>query len=310
MTLCNSFSKCFVFIGNSASVDHLIEHELPLSTLNSPVSDAMNVVTLDHRTMRMMSSSSDEQLHNDDDLHRSSDNGIDGDDVEDEDELNVGANIKQHLANRNNLSGSYSNLFRAEKTDDESGKVNQRQTQVETDLSGGMLRENVYSNVPFGSGTEVASSALMRTVNGNQVPASDPSLHVYSNVVSTVHETNLHDISFGGVSSILADNTTLPNVAESLRRFSAEGQSSSTLMADDLDLDDAVLGAGAFGQSNHKSINDTKQFKSNSITVQTPYYSKKMSVPSIDQTNVIPQVSDLVQTFNITILNPFSTTPR
>lgn len=244
----------------------------------------------------MMSASSEEQLQNDN-LHRSTDNDIEvDDDVEDDDDRNVSATMK-HLGNRNNLSGSYSNLFRADKTDDESGEVVQRrQTQVETELmGGGMLRENVYSNVPFGSGAELASSTLMQqSVEGNREPTIDPSLHVYSNVPSTVtgKGSSLHDISFGGVSGIFEANTTSQSVAESLlqmRRFSGEGQSSSTLMADDLDLDDAVMGAGAFGQNHHKVMADSK-----STAGQPPFSPKKITTASIELTNVIPQVRKLL----------------
>lgn len=229
-----------------------------------------------------MMSASEEQL-NTDDLQRPSDNEVD-----DEDDVNVSANIK-HNTNRNNLSGSYSNLFRADRTDDESTEVVvQRPTahMEAADLIGaGMLRENVYSNVPFGSASELASSTLLvQPSEGNREPASsDPSLHVYSNVATAVGGKGVavHDMSFGGVSAIFAANATSPTVAESLmqmRRFSGEGQSSSTMMTDDLDLDDAVMGAGAFSQSNANDSNPPSNFP------------KKKSAVSIELTNVIPQV--------------------
>lgn len=277
------FVRSSYLSGNSASVDHLIENELPLSTLNSPVSDAMAVVTLDHRTMQMMSSSSDEQLYNHDESRRASDNDLEVDDVGDEDDddvhdANVSASIK-HLGIGNNMSGSYSNLFRAERTDIESADV----IQAATEVMGG---ENVYSNVPFGSPGDLSSSTHIPP------PTSDPSLHVYSNVASTVAGKSMHDISFGGVSAILVANST-PSNADSLlqmRRYSGEGQASSTMMADDLDLDDAVMGAGAFSKNQHKTVNDSNQSVSNTTKVQQ-HVSKKMSAVSIELTNVIPQVN-------------------
>lgn len=247
--------------------------------------------------------SSEEQLYNGD-THRQSDNDIEVDDCEDEDDANVSANMKQ-LANRNNMSGSYSNLFQAEKTDDESTEVIAGKSQIETDqVVGGLPRENVYSNVPFGSGPDLASSTLIQIPAGNRESAlNDSSLHVYSNVASTVGvqaTATLHDTSFGGISSIVSANTSsTPTTIDSLlqmRRFSGEGQSTSTLMADDLDLDDAVMGAGAFSQNNHRSVvSESNPSKSNAVTGQPPYFPKKMPAVSIELTNVMPQVKLIYQ---------------
>lgn len=266
-----------------------------MSTLNSPVSEAaLGGATGDHRTI-MMSASSDDQLDNVND-----------------DEDDVATSI-ENVSSRNNLSGSYSNLFRADKLDDEADDVIVRSGESmqmgDNHLFGaGLVRENVYSNVPFGGiGSAITSSTLMHSSpEAIHDPINDPSLHVYSNVVNlvTTNSAALHDISFGGVSAILASNTTIsPPLSETMmhkRRFSGEGQASSTMVADDMDLDDPVTVAGVFSQTPNKRPGDHNQVAAGggtnpakgqtAVASHGPHSARKSSAVAIEMANVIPQV--------------------
>lgn len=113
---------------------------------------------------------------------------------------------------------------------------------------------------------------------------SDPNLHVYSNVeppqmMNSASSTKLNDISFGDVSAI----GVLPLAEDS---FACPIGSSSTMLADDLDLDDPVSVAGTFGQTPKK----TQTGRSN-VATNTTKLAKSIS---IEMKNVIPQVVDAV----------------
>lgn len=248
-----------IFAGHSTSVAHLVDNELPISTLHSPMGDGL---------IKMPPS-------------------INGDNDDDDDD-----NI-ENLSNRNNLSGSYSNLFREKLDDDDdnphSSKDLQMLSHLATDtvvgstastLGGsgdGMLHgENVYSNIPHTSGGQMAVSMVDSGIGDK----SDPNLHVYSNVepplmMNSASSTKLNDISFGDVSEI----GVLPMVEDS---FACPIGSSSTMLADDLDLDDPVSVAGTFGQMPKK----TQTGRSNVATNNT----KLAKSISIEMKNVIPQV--------------------
>lgn len=252
-------------VGHSTSVAHLVENELPLSSV-SPIVEA-----IDHRLS--ITATIDDTNHH---LH----NRNDDDDADDDDENT------ENLSNRNNMSGSYSNLFRGDKLDDADdtsplgggGDVGLHAHVVSAmdsmdgiavgagDAIGAVHRENVYSNVPFG-GASAADGIIDAAGAVTESTVSDPSLHVYSNIASPTSQTSgadamspqkvaatsgQHDYSFGGLSSILVTSdagvgasgtsgTGLPSMAGSVA-----AHISSTMMADDLDLDDPVTAGSAF----------------------------------------------------------------
>lgn len=240
----------------------MVDNELPISTLHSPLGEATSGLN------KMQSS-------------------LNGDHDDDDDE-----NI-ENLSNRNNLSGSYSNLFREKLDDDDeiprAATDLQMLSHLATDtvastastLGGGgdgMLHgENVYSNIPHTSGGQMAVSMVDSGIGDK----SDPNLHVYSNVepppmmMNSVSSTKLNDMSFGDVSAI----GVLPMAEDS---FACPNGSSSTMLADDLDLDDPVSVAGTFGQMPKK----TQTGRSNPATNTT----KLAKSISIEMKNVIPQV--------------------
>lgn len=250
--------------GNSTSVAHLVDNELPISTLHSPLGDSTTGVGI----IKMSPS-------------------LSGDNDDDDDD-----NI-ENLSNRNNLSGSYSNLFREKLDDDDDNPHAAKDLQMLSHLSvdtavastaltlggsgDGMLHgENVYSNIPHTSGAQMAVSMVDSGIGDK----SDPNLHVYSNVeppqmLNSVSSSKLNDISFGDVSAI----GVLPMAEDS---FASPIGSSSTMLADDLDLDDPVSVAGTFGQMPKK----THTGRSN-VTTNTTKLAKSIS---IEMKNVIPQV--------------------
>lgn len=117
---------------------------------------------------------------------------------------------------------------------------------------------------------------------------SDPNLHVYSNVEppplpppmqmsSAPSNKQLNDLSFGNASAI-----SVPPMADD--SFACPIGSSSTMLADDLDLDDPVSAAGTFGQTPKKMLpsgrGGSKAYDN----------SKSPKSISIEMKNVIPQV--------------------
>lgn len=313
--------------GHSTSVAHLVENELPLSNVNSPTVEAIeqqrNSSTIDVLAGLPMAGA--EHDHDDDDDNESTEN----------------------LSNRNNLSGSYSNLYRGENRDDGAdddvvddngagrpvdATALMMQLQPPSGLSsadGGLSgpRENVYSNVPF---VGAASAAAHQST---AAAASDPSLHVYSNIACPVASTNAapvtasaatgtdaattcgaHDFSFGGISSILgASPMKTESVAavvaaaaavnggaaglQSLGATSHQRQSvgSTALVVDDLDLDDpVVMAASAFAMQPKKSR--AQQLLAGEVKMAGAKAAMEMK-------NVIPQVGDGTSIFrNRTII--------
>lgn len=253
-----------ILTGNSTSVAHLVDNELPISTLHSPLGDANSGGVL----IKMSPS-------------------LNGDNDDDDDD-----NI-ENLSNRNNLSGSYSNLFREKLDDDDDNLRTAKELQLLSHLAtdtvvastastlggtgDGMLHgENVYSNIPHSSGAQMAVSMVDSGIGDK----SDPNLHVYSNVepltmLNSVSSTKLNDISFGDVSAI----GVLPMAEDS---FACPIGSSSTMLADDLDLDDPVSVAGTFGQTPKKM-----QSGRTNVAINTTKLAKSIS---IEMKNVIPQV--------------------
>ncbi|KAG4066261.1 hypothetical protein HA402_000485 [Bradysia odoriphaga] len=219
--------------GHSTSNAHLVDNELPVSTLHSPA-DPMNLTPTDDN------------------------------DVDDDDGL-------ENLSNRNNLSGSYSNLFR-DILDDDDCKLNSTEQKVhQKDLS-----ENVYSNIPSTTTIPV----------GDNSEKSDPNLHVYSNIVETTAGTssseNLNKSTSGNVDATIADG-------------------SSTMIANDLDLDDPALAVATFGMAKPKDsskVVNEKMIKSTKVDRSSLNNKRMPKSSSMEMKNVIPQVAIVDQSSN------------
>lgn len=178
----------------------------------------------------------------------------------------------ENLSNRNNLSGSYSNLFRDMLEDDDS-KLNSTEQKIhQKDLS-----ENVYSNVPTTSSVPAAAS--------DNSEKSDPNLHVYSNIVETTVASPEH----------INKSTRTSNVDATIT------DGTSTMISNDLDLDDPSLAVATFGMAKPKDssklVNEkvtTKSAKADrsSLSKRTPKSS------SMEMKNVIPQVAIIEQSSN------------
>lgn len=185
----------------------------------------------------------------------------------------------ENLSNRNNLSGSYSNLFRDMLEDDDS-KLNSTEQKIhQKDVS-----ENVYSNIP----TTTSMPGGVGTIHcSDHSEKSDPNLHVYSNIVETAtvvaSSENLHkSIGSSNIDVTLIDG-------------------SSTMISNDLDLDDPALAVATFGlakDTSSKIVNEkvhksaTKVDRSSLNTKRTPKSS------SMEMNQVIPQVAIIEQSSN------------
>lgn len=252
----------------------------------------------------------------------------------------------ENLSNRNNLSGSYSNLYRGEKLDCGDAQNDDHQLfglgarpnhSGDIDLIASAVgpegtRENVYSNVPF---TATDSNHIISP--GTVVSQDDPSSHVYSNIASptltassavtasggvepsSANRQQLRlsqspDFNFGDISAILhspANNSSATERSENDHRGhavsvvvtspSAAAKStagggrpvaadsvahhiSSTMMADDLDLDDPVTAASAFAMSPTKC-------KTTGSGAAASLVGENAAGHSIEMKNVIAQVS-------------------
>lgn len=262
----------------------------------------------------------------------------DDDGDEDDDDDNI-----ENLSNRNNLSGSYSNLFRSDKLDDDDLIMNNKELMkhgLDMTMNDEMHRENVYSNIPRLANSVSSASGLQQV--GDSLTSDKSDMHVYSNIssptnqlpppllsptaikvtrtkealVTSTSQTKLNDSSFGGGNSIgggpliaqmISDdsfdaNSTSGGIGMSVVGGSSTGGgigSSSTLLADDLDLDDPVQAAGTFGQTPKKQstklTNDKKSKSidgaSSSVGIGTTNTTGKLSKSiSMEMKNVIPQV--------------------
>lgn len=176
----------------------------------------------------------------------------------------------ENLSNRNNLSGSYSNLFRDILEEDDCKLNSTEQKLHQKDLS-----ENVYSNIP--SATSIPA--------GDNSEKSDPNLHVYSNIVETAAGTsseNLNKSTCGSVDATLIDG-------------------SSTMIANDLDLDDPALAVATFGMAKPKDSSKLVNERTNKSSKgdRSSVNNKRMpKSSSMEMKNVIPQVAIIDQSSN------------
>lgn len=218
--------------GHSTSNANLVDNELPVSTLHSPA-DPMNLTPTD-----------------------------DHDDVDDDG--------MENLSNRNNLSGSYSNLFR-DMLDDDDSKLNSTEQKVQ--------QNDLYENIP----TATASSAHPQSASDNS-EKSDPTMHVYSNIVETTTVASTENLN--------------KSIATNADANLLDG--SSTMISNlDLDLDDPALAVATFGMAKSK---DTSKIV-NEISVKAVKAdrsnAKRMSKSSsMEMKNVIPQVAIADQSAN------------
>lgn len=199
-----------------------------------------------------------------------------------------------NVSNYNNMSGSYSNLFRDKLDDDQqtgdSRNLNSTklapqllpQTKVTNDFI-----ENVYCNI---------TPQLLPPADGQSTSEqSDPSLHVYSNV-----ENNGNcDIAVVAIvvptpttTSQTTTTTSTPTTTKSNKNGTAKNSNSvshrsSTLLSDDLDLDDPVMAVGSFGAKNRaKNISAPSSMATGKTIVSMEMKHVTLSTPAaISSTN-------------------------
>lgn len=230
--------------GNSNSLAHLVDNEIPLSTVESPVGNpgenaGITPTSVDDDTMEKITKRS------------------------------------------NNLSGSYNNLFRdnLDEYNEQSGDADMKQISdtlrtldtsaqsAETPEEGTLRRmnksasecENVYSNIP-NTGLSIAAN--------HEGSKTDPNLHVYSNLIEEQDQQN----SFRSKPSLESSNImdTVSKRKSSDKDVENVGSKSttnmpSTLLCDDLDLDDPV---SAFVVNNRKKFDTDNKSKSISTGVK------------------------------------------
>lgn len=162
-----------------------------------------------------------------------------------------------------NLSGSYNNLFRdshsagklvasdSEKMQHVDEIINASDLMMVSSVSG---HENVYSNIPAGSGTigngglgspKRTSLSTTGARNSDAVKLIDPNLHVYSNIGNGSHTSNGNVVGQRHSSSSGSNFHHLPNSNSVNNNFSpvVDDQSllNSSFITNDLDLDDPVM---------------------------------------------------------------------
>lgn len=199
--------------------------------------------------------------------------------------------IIDNMSNLNNISGSYSNLFR-EKMDDEPMDGNRstmkllRQSTQSQNNSSTEIVENVYSNIP--------SQTLSH--GHSAVEQSDPSHHVYSNI-----DTNEPEDAAAVVAIVVpptSQSPTKPNPNEYSLKSSISSSSllrgSSTLLSDDLDLDDPVLAAGSFAATSSKKKKSSKSSTTNKSTDGTASASASKANVSLEMKHVTASTNPAV----------------
>lgn len=159
-----------------------------------------------------------------------------------DDEFNTPIEEKfDNMSNFNNMSGSYSNLFRERLDDDQIDNTQNVRNRVSqgslTNLSNDIV-ENVYCNIP---------PQFLPPADGQSCSEySNPNLHVYSNIAA----------SNGPADGVTVVAIVPPANDLTLSRNQIKPDSilhgSSTLLNDDLDLDDPVMAVGSIRQTDKK----------------------------------------------------------
>ncbi|XP_055847154.1 palmitoyltransferase app isoform X1 [Episyrphus balteatus] len=250
--------------GNSNSLAHLVDNEIPLSNMESPPTSGLMAANVVGVTSDNNSSAAISPITPDDDANF-------------DPNLTPGTGLRS-----NNLSGSYNNLFSEEFDPTDSNLLSSYHTAryyidptdskllsstrtaryykgpksglmaaaaagvsscTEAITTADPVRlmksasesENVYSNIP---NSNLSSAA----VSSNGSNKSDPSLHVYSNLLE---ERELaQDITEAtAITQLASSNSKSPDERVAPGSSSAADSStvmSSTLLSDDLDLDDPV----------------------------------------------------------------------
>lgn len=186
----------------------------------------------------------------------------------------------ENLSNRNNLSGSYSNLFR-DMLDDDDSKLNSTEQKIHpNDMS-----ENVYSNIPTATG----SGVIHQQNSSDNSEKSDPNLHVYSNIVETTAVASTENLNKSTGTKVDASSSSIVD------------QSSTMISNLDLDLDDPAIAVATFGMAKSKDssklVNETmtKSLKADRSSLNNKRMPK---ASSMEMKNVIPQVAIIDQSSN------------
>lgn len=214
-----------------------------------------------------------------------------------------------------NLSGSYNNLYReassgklatsadSDKMQNADEIINASELMMVSSVSG---HENVYSNVPSGSGTigngVLVGSPKRASLNnavghiGDVGKSIDPNLHVYSNIGNGSHTSNGNVVNGQRHSASSGTNFHhLPNSNSVNNNFSpvVDDQSllNSSFITNDLDLDDPVM-SSAFTT---KSTSATRQSPgslvdsgpSPSMHIALPPHKSSQPITAIEMKNVI-----------------------
>lgn len=187
-----------------------------------------------------------------------------------DDELNTSMEEKiDNMSNFNHMSGSYSNLFRDRLDDEQFDSAQNAGTQIQTSRESlanvsNKVVENVYCNIP---------PQFLPPADGQSCSEySNPNQHVYSNISTSAGAQD------GAAALAIASplNKQTVTVGNS-NRFSSDhlakqsetiALGSSTLLNDDLDLDDPVMAVGVIrtGKVHKKTLNQKADGSSSSTT--------------------------------------------
>lgn len=271
----------------SNSIAHLVENEVPLSTTG-------NMSAIEDTTTTTI--------------------------VMDDDSI-VEMEQAGGMSKMGNLSGSYSNLFRepvsgkmphAATTPADSDKIqnadeiiNASELMMVSSVSG---HENVYSNIPSGSGTigngvvgssKRSSLSTVITHSGEITSGKsiDPNQHVYSNIGSGSSTSNGNVVGQRHSASSGSNFHQLPSSNSVNNNFSTavDDQSllNSSFITNDLDLDDPVMSSSFATKSASATIQststlvDTGPVASPSTHIPLPPLKSSQPITAIEMKNVI-----------------------
>lgn len=222
-----------------------------------------------------------------------------------------------------NLSGSYNNLFResvsggkltaadSDKMQNADEIINASDLMMVSSVSG---HENVYSNIPSGSGT-IGNGAIgspKRTSLNNaggritdNGKSNDPNLHVYSNIGNGSHTSNGNLVGQRHSASSGSNFHHLPNSNSVNNNFSpvVDDQSllNSSFITNDLDLDDPVM-TSAFASKTTASSSGSLIDSGPSAMVTTP--SSHLPLPPLKSSQPITaiEMKNVIKTLDPSVI--------
>lgn len=222
-----------------------------------------------------------------------------------------------------NLSGSYNNLFResvsggkltaadSDKMQNADEIINASDLMMVSSVSG---HENVYSNIPSGSGT-IGNGAIgspKRTSLNNaggritdNGKSNDPNLHVYSNIGNGSHTSNGNLVGQRHSASSGSNFHHLPNSNSVNNNFSpvVDDQSllNSSFITNDLDLDDPVM-TSAFASKTTASSGGSLIDSGPSAMVTTP--SSHLPLPPLKSSQPITaiEMKNVIKTLDPSVI--------